>query len=179
MSTSREELERRLAELRAANEAATSWGAAVGARLEEIKDIERQLSRLAATPKAGVDMTLPEIPDDDADFSPDLARKIIERYQQIVRSLTLPSVLGGVDQPSSADGQQCNEQSGKQLSPALEIIEQNCWDLRCVDIPTGAGDADIGWQIIEHHMAPPKERVVGYGNSPIEALNDALAGGQS
>ncbi len=70
---------------------------------------------------------------------------------------------------------QCNEQSGEQLSQALEIIEQNCWDLRCVDIPTGADDADIGWQIIEHHMAPPKERIVGYGKSPMEALNEAMA----
>jgi hypothetical protein len=42
----RERIETRLAELRAANEAATSWGAAVGARSEEIKDLERQLRRL-------------------------------------------------------------------------------------------------------------------------------------
>jgi hypothetical protein len=56
----------------------------------------------------------------------------------------------------------------------LQILEENCWDLRCIDIPTGAGDADIGWNVIEHHMAPPKERIVGTGSSPIEAIQDAL-----
>ncbi len=29
-------------------------------------------------------MQLPEIPDDDADFTPDLARKIVGRYQEII-----------------------------------------------------------------------------------------------
>ena len=41
---SRDEMLARLAELRAANEAATSWGAAVGARSEEIRDLERRLA---------------------------------------------------------------------------------------------------------------------------------------
>lgn len=30
-------------------------------------------------------MKLPKLPDDDADFTPDLARKIIEKYQEILR----------------------------------------------------------------------------------------------
>ena len=55
----------------------------------------------------------------------------------------------------------------------LAVLEDNCWDMRCFDIPTGGGDADIGWSVIEHHMAPPKERVVGTGRSPREALQDA------
>lgn len=115
---SRDEMLARLAKLRAANEAATSWGAAVGARSEEIRDLER---RLAVSASDGVQGSIP-------------------------------------------DGRQ----------PALEIIEQNCWDLRCVSLPTGAGDADIGWEIVEHHMAPPKERIIGRGNSPMKALNEAL-----
>lgn len=73
---------------------------------------------------------------------------------------------------SASDGVQPSIPDGGQ--PALEIIEQNCWDLRCVSLPTGAGDADIGWEIVEHHMAPPKERIIGRGNSPMEALNEAL-----
>ena len=56
-----------------------------------------------------------------------------------------------------------------------KILEDNCWALRCIDIPTGAGDADIGWNVVEHHMAPPKERIVGTGNSPIEAIRDAVS----
>jgi hypothetical protein len=42
-------------------------------------------------------------------------------------------------QPRSADGGQCNEQSGKEPSPAI-----------------------------------PTERIIGYGNSPLEAIRDAL-----
>lgn len=73
---------------------------------------------------------------------------------------------------SASDGVQGSIPDGRQ--PALEIIEQNCWDLRCVSLPTGAGDADIGWEIVEHHMAPPKERIIGRGNSPMKAFNEAL-----
>jgi hypothetical protein len=62
----------RLAELRAANEAAPSWGAAVGVRGKEIRNLERSLAALASD---GVQTRIP-------------------------------------------DGQQCNEQSGKQLSRA-------------------------------------------------------------
>jgi NTP pyrophosphatase (non-canonical NTP hydrolase) len=60
-------------------------------------------------------------------------------------------------------------------SDPLETLEGNCWDLRCIDIPTGGGDADIGWNIVEHHMGPPKERIVGRGRSPREALQDATS----
>ena len=65
---------------------------------------------------------------------------------------------------------------GMLASPdVLKTLEDNCWDLRCVDVPTGGGDADIGWNVVEHHMAPPQERVVGIGGSPLEAVQDALA----
>lgn len=33
-------------------------------------------------------MNLPEIPDEDADFTPELARKIIEQYQSLLRKKT-------------------------------------------------------------------------------------------
>ncbi|MGB3042512.1 MAG: hypothetical protein WBB98_04940 [Xanthobacteraceae bacterium] len=46
----REALEAERAELIAKNEAATSWGAAVGARCERIFDIDRQLQALATPP---------------------------------------------------------------------------------------------------------------------------------
>lgn len=54
-----------------------------------------------------------------------------------------------------------------------EILESNSWDLRCVNIPTGGDDYDIGWRVIEHHMAEPCERIIGYGTTPLEALKDA------
>lgn len=39
-----------------------------------------------ALPPAQEAMKLPDIPDDDADFTPDLARKIIEKYQDLLRA---------------------------------------------------------------------------------------------
>lgn len=56
------EIEARLAELRAANEAATGWGAAVGARSEEIRELEAALRRLAPAnrrPIYGTDLSKP------------------------------------------------------------------------------------------------------------------------
>lgn len=47
----RSEIEARLAELKAANEAATSWGAAVGARHEEIKELEGRLEAMKVDEK--------------------------------------------------------------------------------------------------------------------------------
>lgn len=41
-----DELRQRIAELQAKNDAAPGWGAAVGARIEEIKGLERQLAAL-------------------------------------------------------------------------------------------------------------------------------------
>lgn len=49
----REVLEAERAELIAKNEAATSWGAAVGARHERIKEIDRELSALSTPSDAG------------------------------------------------------------------------------------------------------------------------------
>jgi hypothetical protein len=46
----RAEIEAKIAELRAENEAAPGWGAAVGARHEVIKGLERQLQSLDAPP---------------------------------------------------------------------------------------------------------------------------------
>lgn len=42
-----------------------------------------------------------------------------------------------------------------------------------MDIPTGSGDADIGWHVVTHHMAEPHEREVGFGKTPLEAIRDA------
>ncbi len=62
------------------------------------------------------------------------------------------------------------------LREALAFIELGCLDLRCIDEPTGCGDADVAWIVIEHHMAPPQERRVGYGSTPMAAISAALAG---
>ena len=48
---------------------------------------------------------LPSIPDDDADFTPDIARKIIAKYQQIVEALrrAAPAPEGVADAPGHTD----------------------------------------------------------------------------
>jgi hypothetical protein len=56
----------------------------------------------------------------------------------------------------------------------LKAMEQACWTLRCVDIPTGGGDADVAWEVIQHHEAKPHERMVSHGKTPTEALQNAI-----
>lgn len=56
----------------------------------------------------------------------------------------------------------------------LSILAGQCWDLRCIDIPTGGDDSDIAWIVIEHHMAKPHERQIGHGRTPKEAIDAAL-----
>jgi hypothetical protein len=52
---------------------------------------------VAATPPRYIVDGLPELPDDDADFTPYLARKIIAKYQEILRGAAQP--------PSTADAE--------------------------------------------------------------------------
>jgi hypothetical protein len=58
--------------------------------------VSETLRRLAAAlpdrPQAeGV--KLPEIPDDDSDFTPDLARQIVAKYQELIRRLAAPAAI--------------------------------------------------------------------------------------
>ena len=56
-------------------------------------------------------------------------------------------------------------------------LRDNSWDLRCFDIPTGGGDADIGWRVIGHYMAAPNERVIAevHTDDPKAAILKAIA----
>lgn len=57
----------------------------------------------------------------------------------------------------------------------LDLIENSCWDLRCVDEPTpGGDDGEVAWVIIEHHMSAPKERQLAYEYSARRAIDAAL-----
>ena len=63
---------------------------------------------------------------------------------------------------------------------ALRFLENECLDLRCVEYPTGAGDADIGWQVVQHRMGKPSEIAVGEAPTHQEAIakaREALAKG--
>jgi hypothetical protein len=56
----------------------------------------------------------------------------------------------------------------------LDTVEHECWDVRCIDQPTGQGDADVHWIVIGHHMAKPHEREVGIGGDTLrQAIDNA------
>lgn len=65
--------------------------------------------------------------------------------------------------------------TNKDAEALLKAMEDGCWTLRCTDYQIAdTGDADVGWEVIEHHMAKPHERLIGQGRTPRKALMDAL-----
>ena len=58
------------------------------------------------------------------------------------------------------------------------LRDESC-DLRCIDIPTGAGDSEVRWVVVQHHMSKPHEREIGRSHSedPREAIDAARTGG--
>ena len=88
---------------------------------EALRHLCKFSDRLAATPKAGVNAT-------DDSLAKTVTTAVLSALKAGGDNLTifnavkqaLPSVSGGVDQPSSADCQQCNEQSGQSLSRASD-----------------------------------------------------------
>ena len=61
----------------------------------------------------------------------------------------------------------------------FDVLRSESWDLRCFDIPTGQGDADIGWRVVGHFMAKPHERTIAevFHDDPKAALNAAMEAG--
>lgn len=59
MTQTREQIETKIAELLGLNDAAPGWGAAVGARLERIRGLERQLAALNAPAAAAAPAIAP------------------------------------------------------------------------------------------------------------------------
>jgi hypothetical protein len=54
----------------------------------------------------------------------------------------------------------------------LDALAKNSWDLRCFDMSS----EDIGWRVIEHHMAKPHERTVAevFRDDPRQAIDAAM-----
>lgn len=52
----------------------------------------------------------------------------------------------------------------------VRLIEEECWDVRC----HSAGEDDINWTVSSHHMAAPQERIIGFGMTALEALQEAF-----
>lgn len=55
----------------------------------------------------------------------------------------------------------------------LDALQHNSWDLRCFDHTDGE---DIGWRVIEHYQAEPRERVIAevFEDNPRYAIKQAL-----
>ena len=58
----------------------------------------------------------------------------------------------------------------------LDALRDNSWKVEPFDMPTGQGDADIGWRVVEYYMDKPTERTVAevYKDDPAAAIIAAL-----
>jgi len=57
----------------------------------------------------------------------------------------------------------------------LDWLREETCDLRCINVPTGGDDYEVRWNVIQHHMAKPHERVIGesFTDDPRDAIDDA------
>ena len=56
------------------------------------------------------------------------------------------------------------------------LADEQC-TLRVVDVPIPlSGDADTIWEVVDYYMAEPKERIIGTGATPAQAIDQAIAG---
>nr|WP_279089138.1 hypothetical protein [Comamonas thiooxydans] len=70
---------------------------------------------------------------------------------------------------------QLKSQAQADARDALAWLEELTCDLRCVS----TSEDDYAWNVIEHHMAEPRERVIGWGQTAIAAVRDAQAAQQT
>jgi hypothetical protein len=59
----------------------------------------------------------------------------------------------------------------------LDAMASNYWDIKCIDVPTGGGDADVDWIVVEHHMGKKGDVVIAQAHSddPRRALAEAIS----
>lgn len=58
----------------------------------------------------------------------------------------------------------------------LDALRENHWKLEPFSMPTGAGDADVGWRVVGYWMAEPSERVIAevFEDDPRAAITAAV-----
>ena len=58
----------------------------------------------------------------------------------------------------------------------LNALTSEYWKLDPFSIPTGGGDADVGWRVVQYHEGKPTERTVAevYTDDPRAALRAAI-----
>jgi hypothetical protein len=59
----------------------------------------------------------------------------------------------------------------------LDWLQSESDDLLCFSIPTGGGDADVGWRVVGHYMGEPENRVIAevYHDDLRAAIDEARA----
>lgn len=101
-----------------------------------------------------------------------------EKARAIIQASELGDQYGSVDVVNEllvANIAKALDEAGKD-SERLNALQENCWDLRCHDIPTGGGDADVGWTVVEHHIMKPFDRVIAesYRDDLREVIDQAI-----
>ena len=56
----------------------------------------------------------------------------------------------------------------------IDFLESDCLGLRCIVTKYGMDDSDISWEVIQHYQAKPHKRRIGRGDTPREAIIDAI-----
>lgn len=89
---------------------------------------------------------------------------------------------GGSEPP--ADWQDGYRAAMRRVTPAggedgrrLDWLAREYWRLDPFDMPTGGGDADVGWRVTQYHGDAPRERTVAevYTDDPRAAIDSAIA----
>ena len=64
----------------------------------------------------------------------------------------------------------------RELEGLFAALRENSWDLRCISLPTGGDDCDIGWRVVGHWQAEPRERAIAevFHDDPAAAVRAAL-----
>jgi hypothetical protein len=62
-------------------------------------------------------------------------------------------------------------------SALIDALAHSYWQLEPFDMPTGAGDADVGWRVRGFYMRKPEERIIGevFKDDPRAAIRAAVA----
>lgn len=117
-----------------------------------------------------------------------MTTELLERISRAMRPGPICRDCGDADGRCPTTGELCDphEQADELMrllreslaasagSGFLDWLEAECVDLRCESVPTGGGDADVVWVVYSHHIAKPQLRQVGSGDTPADAIRDAM-----
>ena len=104
----------------------------------------------------------------------DFQIKTVQRLQsgEPCNDVRLSNLLEFLQAVESALPKWAKERS--QAEHLVNWLVDESLDLRCRNIPTGGGDYDVGWFVVEHSMAGGRE--IGAGSTPFEAMDCAFDG---